>query len=105
MSRVNAAFWDDVRRLAHDECMRRALTMMDAADGMGNHNLTPAQVVERFMDYAADGTLDALPGIGRQDLQDTLIREYREALARSPLAGPPTPSPEIEAQTMAEVLA
>ncbi len=83
MNSLNAAMIEDVRRLATEECIELALSMVDETAGVGDHDISREDRIARFVDYAQRGVLDALKGIGAP-VYDTLVKEYLADMEHSP---------------------
>ncbi len=75
----------DVQEQAVEALMDFAPILIAQTTGPGgaldDATLDRNQRIARFVDYAQSGTLDFLPMIGRTDLLNRLVREFRADMA------------------------
>lgn len=87
MSEVNAELVEDIQKRAIADLVELNMELLRAADGIGNHDLDRSERLARFAEFALDGTLDTLRGMGApayQHLVDDYNRDMRAELeARS----------------------
>ncbi len=81
MATTEADLVKEAMAQAFDELMDKAPIIIGAADGIGDSPLDRNARIMRFVDFAQTGTLDMLPQIGRQDLHDSLVRQFKEDMA------------------------
>ena len=81
MPNKEADLIEEAQEQAFERLMDLSPIIIGAADGIGDAPLNRDNRMMRFVDLAHSGTLDMLPVIGRQDLHDQLVRQFKEDMA------------------------
>lgn len=87
MSTLTADLVEEVKKQAIDELVDLNMQLVDQMLGVGDQNISRADRIARFVDYAERGVLDALKGMGAP-VYDKLVREYKDDMMHSPYMEP-----------------